>query len=150
MAKIVLGIDVSKLTLDVALIFDNRTLCRQFQNSRAGFKSIAAWLESLQIKQVHACLEATGIYGQAVALFLHECGHLVSVVNPLRIKGYASANMQRKKTDRLDARLIAAFCLTQEPDQWQPPSAAVKHLQSPVAESRGFGRNATGGRQPSG
>jgi len=28
MAKIVLGIDVSKLTLDVALIFDNRTLCK--------------------------------------------------------------------------------------------------------------------------
>ncbi len=89
MAKIVLGIDVSKLTLDVALIFDNRTLCRQFKNSTDGFKSLAAWLASLQIKQVHACLEATGIYGEAVALFLHECGHLVSVVNPLRIKGYA-------------------------------------------------------------
>ncbi len=132
MTQIVLGIDVSKLTLDMALIFDNRTLCRQFQNSTAGFKSFAAWLESLQIKQVHACLEATGIYGEAVALFLHECGHRVSVVNPLRIKGYAQSNMQRNKTDRLDARLIADFCQTQKPESWPPPSLEVKHLQSLV------------------
>jgi transposase len=33
------------------------------------------------------------------------------VVNPLRIKGYASTNMQRNKTDRVDAQLIASFCL---------------------------------------
>ncbi len=89
MAKIVLGIDVSKNTLDVALIFDNRTLCKQFKNSLEGFKLLAAWLESLQITRVHACLEATGTYSEAVALFLHERGHRVSVVNPLRIKGYA-------------------------------------------------------------
>ena len=38
--------------------------------------------------------------------------------------------MQRNKTDRLDARLIASFCLTQEPDEWLPPSAEVKHLQA--------------------
>jgi transposase len=132
MAKIVLGIDVSKNTLDVALIFETRTLCKQFKNSLEGFKLLAAWLESLQITRVHACLEATGTYSEAVALFLHEQGHRVSVVNPLRIKGYAQSNMQRNKTDRLDARLIATFCLTQEPDEWQPPSAAVKHLQSLV------------------
>jgi transposase len=132
MAKIVLGIDVSKRTLDVALIFEGRTLCKQFKNSADGFESLADWLASLQIKQVHACLEATGTYSEAAALFLHEQGHLVSVVNPLRIKGYASANMQRNKTDRLDAQLIASFCLTQKPESWQPPSQAVKHLQSLV------------------
>lgn len=132
MAKIVLGIDVSKKTLDAALIIDNRTISKQFKNSLEGFKFLAAWLETLQITRVHACLEATGTYSEAVALFLHEFGHLVSVVNPLRIKGYASANMQRNKTDRLDACLIANFCLTQEPEEWQPPSAAVKHLQSLV------------------
>jgi transposase len=132
MSEIVLGIDVSKRTLDAALIFEGRVLCKQFQNSFEGFKLLAAWLASLKITRVHACLEATGIYGEAVALFLHECGHLVSVVNPLRIKGYASANMQRNKTDRLDARLIADFCLIQKPESWQPPSQEVKQLQSLV------------------
>jgi len=119
----------------VALIFEGRALCKQFKNSADGFKLLAAWLESLQIIRVHACLEATGIYGEAVALFLHEQGHQVSVVNPLRIKGYAQSNMQRNKTDRLDARLIADFCQTQKPDEWKPPSVEVKHLQSRVAKS---------------
>jgi transposase len=130
MRKVVLGIDVSKKTLDATLIFDNRTLSKQFKNSAEGFKLLAAWLESLEIEQVHVCLEATGTYSEAAALFLHERGHLVSVVNPLRIKGYANANMQRNKTDRLDAQLIASFCQTQEPDQWLPPSAEVKQLQA--------------------
>ncbi len=128
--KIVLGIDVSKKTLDAALIFDNRTFCKQFKNSSEGFELLAAWLAFLQIEQVDACLEATGSYGEAVALFLHERGHRVSVVNPLRIKGYAQSNMQRNKTDRLDARLIASFCQTREPDEWLPPSAEVKQLQA--------------------
>jgi transposase len=132
MTQIVLGIDVSKKTLDVALIFEARVFCKQFQNSVGGFNQLTVWLESLQINRVHACLEATGVYGEAVALFLHECGHLVSVVNPLRIKGYAQSNMQRNKTDRLDARLIADFCQTQKPESWQPPSVEVKHLQSLV------------------
>ncbi len=130
MTKIVLGIDVSKKTLDAALIFNNRTLSKQFKNSLDDFHQLAAWLKSLQITRVHACLEATGTYSEAVALFLHDAGHRVSVVNPLRIKGYAQSNMQRNKTDRLDAKLIASFCLTQEPDEWQPPSAEVKHLQA--------------------
>ncbi len=132
MSEIILGIDVSKKTLDAALIFENRILCKQFQNSCDGFKELAAWFAFLKITCVHACLEATGVYGEAIALFLHESGHLVSVVNPLRIKGYAQSNMQRNKTDRLDARLIASFCQTQKPDAWQPPSEEVKQLQSLV------------------
>jgi transposase len=34
---------------------------------------------------VHACLEATGEYGAALALALYEAGHQVSIVNPARI-----------------------------------------------------------------
>ena len=95
MTKVVLGIDVSKKTLDAALIFNNQTFSKQFKNSSEGFKSLDAWLESLKIEQVPACQDATGTYSEAAALFLHEQGHQVSVVNPLRIKGYAQSNMQR-------------------------------------------------------
>jgi transposase len=75
-------------------------------------------------------LEATGSYGDAVAEFLFEKDHFVSIVNPMRIKGYAQTNLQRNKTDKADAKLIADFCRTQKPDRWQPPSEEVKHLQS--------------------
>ena len=150
MSKIVLGIDVSKKTLDTALIFDNRTFSKQFQNSSEGFKLLAAWLASLHITEVHACLEATGIYGEAVALFLHESGHRVSVVNPLRIKGFAQSNMQRNKTDRLDARLIASFCAGARA---RSVVAAECGGQTPAnidSENRNARRNATSRRESPG
>jgi len=44
------------------------------------------WLKDLGVDQVHACLEATGRYGDDLALHLHDAGHRVSVVNPAQIK----------------------------------------------------------------
>lgn len=132
MSQAVLGIDVSQKTLDAALMVNGKTLNKQFKNCAEGFEVLAAWLTSLPVTEVHACLEATGVYSEAVALFLHERGNRVSIVNPLRIKGYAQSNLRRNKTDRLDARLIAQFCQTQEPAAWMPPTPAVRHLQALV------------------
>jgi transposase len=130
MSKIILGIDVAKRKIDVALIFNGKTLTQKFDNSAQGFKLLDAWLRSLHLEQVHACLEATGNYGDEVAKFLHEKSHIVSVVNPYRIKGYAKSKFQRNKTDKADARLIADFCLTQNPRQWFPLSPQVAELQA--------------------
>ena len=130
MSNTILGIDIAKRKIDVALILKTAILTRAFSNSPQGFKLLNAWLKSLHLKQVHACLEATGSYGDAVAHFLHGCGHIVSIVNPFRIKGYAAAKLQRNKTDKADARLIADFCLTQNPGQWFPPSPQVIELQA--------------------
>ena len=130
MSQVTLGIDIAKLKLDVALLNAGKTLTKQFENSPAGFQALQAWLLSLSVPQVHACLEATGTYGDAVALFLHEQGHVVSLVKPLRIKGYAAAKLQRNKTDKADARLIAEFCATQNPAQWLPPAPEIRELQA--------------------
>ena len=130
MSQATLGIDVAKLKLDVALQTTAKTYVKQFENSPAGFQALQAWLGSFALSSVHACLEATGTYGDAVALFLHEQGQVVSLVNPLRIKGYAAAKLQRNKTDQADARLIAEFCATQNPPPWTPPAAEIKQLQA--------------------
>lgn len=130
MEQAILGIDVAKQKLDVALLQSQKTLTKQFDNSLSGCQQLQAWLTSLHVVQVHACLEATGSYGDAVALFLHEAAHLVAVVNPFRIKGYANAKFQRNKTDIADARLMADFCLTQKPERWLPPTPAVAELQA--------------------
>jgi len=73
MSKNILGIDVAKLKLDVVLLSENKSLSKEFDNLPKGFKLLQRWLQSLQIIQVHACLEATGIYG-AAANFLHHQG----------------------------------------------------------------------------
>ena len=130
MEQPILGIDVAKQKLDAALLLHQQTLIRQFDNSSSGFKLLQTWLESLQVTHVHACLEAIGSYGDAIAPFLHESAHLVSVVNPFRLKGYANSKLSRNKTDTADARLIADFCLPQKPGQWFPPTPEVAELQA--------------------
>ena len=130
MSKNILGIDVAKKKLDVTLLFNHKSLNKQFENSAKGFKLLAGWLKSLHISQVHACLEATGVYSEAVALFLFEQNHLVSVINPFRIKGYALSKLQRNKTDKADARLIADFCLKENPPLWTPPTVEMAELQA--------------------
>jgi len=130
MSKTVLGIDVAKSKLDVALMIRGKALVKEFGNNIKGFKLLQGWLTSLHIEHVHACLEATGVYGDAVTEFLHEHGHRVSVVNPSRIKHFAMSDLKRNKTDKSDARTIATFCLKMEPDAWRPLPPEVKYLQA--------------------
>lgn len=126
-----LGMDVSKARLDVVLLRPGQgAQAASYTNSPAGFRQLAKWLRKRHAGQVHVCLEATGLYGDEVALFLHEEGHTVSVVNPARIKAYAASQLQRNKTDRLDAALIADFCRTQQPPAWTPPDPAWQELRA--------------------
>ncbi|WP_197530088.1 IS110 family transposase [Gloeobacter violaceus] len=59
-------------------------------------------------------------------------------MNPKRIKGYAQAQMQRSKTDQLDATVIAHFCAALHPQTWQPPAEAVLVLQSLLRRFEGL------------
>ena len=82
-----LGVDISKLKFDVCLIREGGKLRHPiFPNSPAGFSQLSAWLIKRRVERLHACLEATGVYGEALATFPHEAGHTVNVVNPAQIK----------------------------------------------------------------
>ncbi len=95
----VLGIDLAKLTFDATLLTTAGAQHYQsFPNTPEGFTHLQTWLSQRGVTQVHACMEATNIYWEALAIWLHAQGHTVSVVNPARIKGYAQATMQRNKT----------------------------------------------------
>jgi transposase len=128
---IVLGIDISKLNFDAALLESSSSKPRHkaFPNTPAGFERLTAWLGE---NTVHACLEATNTYGDALARFLYERGHTVSVVNPARTKAFAQTQAARAKTDKADAALIARFCLLHQPDPWTPPLPEVAQLQALV------------------
>ena len=128
----ILGIDVSKSTLDVVLIAESGSSHRKISNTAQGYQQLGKWLADHQAGKVHACLEATGQYGEAVAEYLYECGHQVSVVNPARIKRYGESKLHRNKTDKADAALIAEFCQKEEPALWQPLSPEIKHLRALV------------------
>ena len=97
-----------------------------------GFAQLSEWLGKQGAGRAHACMEATGTYGDALATYLHEAGHAVSVVNPAAIKAYAQSHLSRTKTDRVDAALIAGFCAERRPPAWHPPAPELRELQALV------------------
>src|SRR5512138_1657867 len=129
----VLGIDLAKLTFDATLLTTTATQHYQaFPNTPEGFSQLQAWLTQHNVTELHACMEATNIYWEALATFLHAQGYIVSVVNPARIKGYAQATMQRNKTDKLDSAVIASFCVKHQPSAWEPASEEQRRLRALV------------------
>jgi transposase len=124
-----LGLDIAKAKFDAALRQDGRSYHQSFANTAAGFTRLLTWLRGRATLPVHACLEATGSYGEALALFLHTQGARVSVVNPAQIKAFAQSELVRTKTDKTDAALIARFCAAQRPAMWTPPPPEQRQLQ---------------------
>lgn len=133
MADNVLGIDVAKGKFDVVLMrADGKRRWRTFANNPEGFGALLGWLEKQQALPVHACLEATGTYGLALAQHLHQGGQQVSVVNPACIKAFGDSELSRTKTDKVDAGVIARFCVAMRPAPWQPLAPEVMKLQGLV------------------
>lgn len=129
MEQRVLGIDVAKETLDIALSDGIHLNHGQFANTQKGHEQLEQWLRKQSDSSVHVCLEATGQYGEGVSEFLFAHGFTVSVVNPARIKHYGNSKLRRNKTDKADAQLIAEYCLREKPAIWTPPPASFKDLQ---------------------
>lgn len=131
--KVILGIDISKKKFDVALLLaDGKRKNKKFSNDRDGFNDLQVWLEQFEFSSLHACLEATNMYGHALAEFLFDCGYSVSMVNPARIKGFALGELLRTKTDKQDASLIARFCQKMTPSLWTPEPRNVRELKALV------------------
>jgi transposase len=141
---VTLGIDVSKESLEVTLLQADGQLAKaQFANTPAGFKKLQRWLSQRSDQSVHVCLEATNVYWEEVAEFLHEPGYAVSVVNPARIKGFAQSQLRRNKTDPLDSEVIAQFCAALKPALWRPPTPDQRQLRALVRHQRALIKSLT-------
>jgi transposase len=125
-----LGIDISKETFHASLLTDRGEGKKVFPNTQRGFEQLVAWLQNRHADEVHICMEATGAYWEALALYLHDLDQRVSVMNPARIKAFAQSELLRTKTDAVDAALIARFCKSQSPEPWIPPPPEIRALQA--------------------
>lgn len=129
----VLGIDIAKAKFNVTLLFpDGRRRRKVCANSPAGCAELLAWVTRQGAAHVHACLEATGTYGELLATTLVEAGHVVSVLNPTIIHHYAKSQLARAKTDRVDADVIADYAAKERPPAWTPLPPEVRELQALV------------------
>lgn len=125
------GVDVSKKKLDLVVLNDGKAKSKVFDNTPAGYKELIEWLVKQKVSpgNVHVCLEATGVYSEPFALWLHDAGIKVSVINPSCIKGFGQSENIRNKNDQIDAGLIARFCAAKRPEVWVPPSKEQRELK---------------------
>jgi transposase len=133
-----LGIDVGKSDFYATLLIDDKSWSKTFPNVKAGLTQLTSWLRNHKVEQVHACLESTGGFEEALAFELHERGHIVSVVNPSRVKAFAQSELLRTKTDAVDSALIARFCRAHSPEAWLPPTPEIRALQALVRRHAGL------------
>jgi transposase len=124
----ILGIDVSKNTLDASLSGTSKVRTKSFVNSSDGWRHLLDWLIAQNIRRVHACMESTGRYSLGTAYALHEAGHVVSIVNPAQIRDFVRTKLGRNKTDKVDASHIREYCELFKPQPWAPPSEAHRRL----------------------
>ena len=129
-----LGIDVGKHNLYAALLLtaDKKPKRKTVSNDASGHQALVTWLAYHRVARVHACVEATSTYAHPVARYLHDQGHVVTIANPKQVKAYGESLLVRTKTDRVDAAIIAQFCLERQPRAWTPPAPEVEALQALV------------------
>ena len=101
----VVGIDVSKETLDVFVLSHQQQ--RAVANAAAGHHELVNWLKSLGVRV--AVMEASGGYERTIAGILRRAGFDVRIVDPRRVRHFARAAGRLAKNDRIDARMIAEF-----------------------------------------
>lgn len=133
----IIGIDISKAWFDGWN--DQPGMHRRFPNTPTGWQQLLDWSP----EGARFIMEASGPYYLALACWLHEQGRRVSVINPLVIRRYGQMRLSRIKTDAKDARLIADYASDQDPDDWQPPSAAQQALQQLMSLREGLLRQAS-------
>lgn len=104
-----LGIDISKMTLDAALLLKEGVIEGQTKvsNDKKGFRNLLSWLNKLKVKpdEVLVCAEHTGVYGYDLQVWLDEKSIKYAIVPALEIK--KSLGIRRGKNDVVDALRIA-------------------------------------------
>jgi transposase len=122
--QVMVGIDVSKAKLDVALLPSGEQFT--VSNDRDGIARLVERLRPSAPSRV--VLEATGKLERLAVSELAAAGLPVAVVNPGQVRHYAKARGRRAKTDPIDARLIAEFARDLEPEFHALPDVQTQAL----------------------
>lgn len=134
-----IGIDVSKDKLDLLWLRDpeqNKVKTKVFKNQPDAFPGLLRWLQEHtgeSVDQLHVFLEATGIYHEPLAYWLHDQGVWVYVLNPAQVRHHAQGGGVRSKTDRKDSMMLARYGYDRSPAPWQPEPPEVRELKRLVA-----------------
>lgn len=122
------GIDVSKLTLDVAIRQNEQSQVFQVSNTASGFQALHKRLQAVGTIELVA-LEATGRYSEAVAHFLAAQGYRLTYLNPKLSHRFSHRSLRHSKTDAHDAQNLAHYAQQEPAKIWLAPSPEQVMLQ---------------------
>lgn len=137
------GVDIAKEKFDVCFkemkkegVVIKGT--KSFKNNLKGFEEFHRWYRKRKKEEASLVfvMEATGVYYEDLAYFLHSHNKEIYVELPQKVKYYAKSLNIKTKTDKVDAKLIADIGLERSKSlkPWNPPSEEFKAI-------RDFSRN---------
>ena len=146
------GIDISKLKHDVAVMDENKELvCKLIviRESRAGYQYLLDRLDQLKHKHqtntFYIGMEATGDYWKNLYYFLKNQSEnfKVVVINPVRTKAFAKTELRRAKTDPVNARDIAQFMVEKRPQPSADRPAVWDNIKDLDTQIKAFKKQQT-------
>lgn len=140
--KQVVGIDVAQKELVVCLAGMSAEFALEIQahktfgNTHKGFGELIHWVAKRTDPAVSLryVLEATGVYHEPLAYFLHTAGAALSIVLPNKITNYFRTLEVKTVTDKTMAETIARFGVERQLDDWQRPKQGFKKLRQLTRE----------------
>lgn len=126
--KQVVGIDVAMDDLVSKFGFLNEELNIKFKsdevfkNTEKGFVKLIEWTEKHLSTETELLfvMEATGVYHEKLAHWLHKRSKKVSIVLPNKISNYARTLDIKTVTDKTASEAITRFGLERNLDTWEP------------------------------
>lgn len=89
----------------------------------------ARLLDLLGPAPVLVTMEATGHYWKNLFVVLTAAGHRVALLNPYQARRFQDANMERTKTDAIDAAALARLAFEKRPAPTYVPDAVAEELR---------------------
>jgi len=142
MVKQVAGIDVAQKELVVTLgrmyedwtpeLYSHKT----FPNTEKGFTTLLEWIgrQTEPAVGIRFVMEATGVYHESLAYWLHEKGCELSIVLPNKISNYVRTLEVKTVTDKTASEAIARFGLERKLDNWNRPDRTFKKIRQLTRE----------------
>ncbi len=124
------GIDIASETHVVAIVGTDGAVelkATPFGEDAAGYQKALALLGTPG--EVLVAMEATGHYWKNLFAVLTAAGYTIALLNPLRTRRFASEDLERTKTDAIDALGIARFAAQKRPAPTRLPDAATEELR---------------------
>jgi transposase len=127
------GIDIASEKHVLAVVDETGEVLvkpKSFTEDAEGYSSL--FEQFGEPKELLIAMEATGHYWKNLFAALTTRGYVVALVNPLRTHRFAAEDLERTKTDAIDALGLARFAAQKRPVPTRLPESATEELRELV------------------